>query len=138
VPFWPLDPGSGMGKKSGSAIRIRDKQPGSYFRELRSHCFGLKYLNCLMQIRDPGWSKFGSGVEKIRIQDKHPDPQHCWPHSFINHILAYLCIGLSLCRKQCLAWGSPLMPNFWLRLWSPTSSSEHREGFTLRCQAAWP
>ncbi len=36
VPFWPLDPGSGMVKKSGSGyvIRIRDEQPGSYFREL--------------------------------------------------------------------------------------------------------
>jgi hypothetical protein len=34
-----LTPGSGMGKK----IRIRDKQPGSYFRELRNNFFGLKY-----------------------------------------------------------------------------------------------
>jgi hypothetical protein len=25
-----------------------------------------------MQIRDPGWGKFGSGVEKIRLRDKHP------------------------------------------------------------------
>ena len=34
VPFGPLDPGSGMGKKSGSGsgmekIQIRDKHPGS-------------------------------------------------------------------------------------------------------------
>ncbi len=31
---WIRDPGSGMGKKSGygSGIRIRDEQPGSYFR----------------------------------------------------------------------------------------------------------
>jgi hypothetical protein len=45
-----------MGKKV--RIRIRDEQPGSYFRELRNPCFGLKYLNSLMQIRDPG---FGDG-----------------------------------------------------------------------------
>jgi hypothetical protein len=25
-----------------------------------------------MRIRDPGWEKFGSGMEKIRIRDKHP------------------------------------------------------------------
>jgi hypothetical protein len=25
--------------------------------------------NTLMRIRDPGWKKFGSGMEKIRIQD---------------------------------------------------------------------
>jgi hypothetical protein len=42
-----LTPKSGMGKKSGSGsgIRIRDEQPGSYFRELRNFLFfGLKYV----------------------------------------------------------------------------------------------
>jgi hypothetical protein len=68
------DPGSGIGKKSGSGIRIRDKQPGTYFRELRKQLFGLKYLNSLMWIWDPGWKNsdprwkiIGSG-----IRDKHP------------------------------------------------------------------
>jgi hypothetical protein len=66
------DPGSG----------IRDEQLGSYFLELRNHFLhflGLKYLNSLMRIRDPGsgmetvrirdpgWKKVGSG-----IRDKHP------------------------------------------------------------------
>ncbi len=32
VPFWPLDPGFGMGKKIN--IRIGDEHPGSYFREI--------------------------------------------------------------------------------------------------------
>jgi hypothetical protein len=43
-----------MGKKtgSGSQIRIRDNQHGSYFRELRNQFFGLKYLNYLMWVRD--------------------------------------------------------------------------------------
>jgi hypothetical protein len=26
----------------------------------------------MMQIQDLGWNKFGSGMEKIRIWDKHP------------------------------------------------------------------
>ncbi len=65
VPLWPLDPGSGLGKN-----RIRDDQPGSYFRELRNQF--LKYFNYLIGIRDPGWKKFGSGMENIRIRDKHP------------------------------------------------------------------
>ncbi len=45
-------------------IRIRDEQPGSYFPELINHFFGLKYLNSLMRIQDPG-----SGMETIRIRD---------------------------------------------------------------------
>jgi hypothetical protein len=53
-------PGSGIGKKSGSRIRIRDEQPGSYFRELRIYFFQLKYLNSLMRIRDR--KTFGSGI----------------------------------------------------------------------------
>jgi hypothetical protein len=75
-----LTPGSGKGKKSGSGIRIRDEQPGSYFLELTNHCFGLKYLNSLMRIRDgnklgsgirdPRWKKVGSGINI-------PDPQQC-------------------------------------------------------------
>ncbi len=76
-----LAPGSGMGKKWKIRIRIRDEQPGSYFRELRT-IFGLKkYLNSLMRpdlgsrmkkkirIPDSGWKKFGSGINI-------PDPQH--------------------------------------------------------------
>ncbi len=46
--FWPLDPGSGMGKKSRSGIRI-----------------GMR-----IRIRDP--DSFWSRIEKIRIRDKHP------------------------------------------------------------------
>jgi hypothetical protein len=44
VTFCPLNPGSGMGKKSrsGSGIRIRDEHPGSYLRELRKNFLGQK------------------------------------------------------------------------------------------------
>jgi hypothetical protein len=51
-------------------IRIRDEQPGSYFRKLRKQFFGLKYLKFGMGIRiqDPGW-------KKNRIRDgKNSDP----------------------------------------------------------------
>jgi hypothetical protein len=75
-----LTPGSGMGKNQDP--EIRDEQPGSYFRELRNHFFGLKYLNSLMQIRDPEWknSDPGSGMEKNsdpRSAINIPNPQHC-------------------------------------------------------------
>ncbi len=52
VPFWPLDPGSGMNK------------PWSYFRELRNN-FWIKIHKFFDS--DPG-----SGMEKIRIRDKYP------------------------------------------------------------------
>jgi hypothetical protein len=64
-----LTPGSGMGKKSGSGIRIWDEQPRSYFLELRNSLWAkiLKFFDA-----DPGWKKFGPGKEKSRIRDKHP------------------------------------------------------------------
>jgi hypothetical protein len=76
-----LTPGSGMGKKSGSGsgIRIRNEQTRSHFRELRNNFLGkiLKFCDA-----DPGWEKFGTKMEKIRIRDPEfginiPDPQHC-------------------------------------------------------------
>jgi hypothetical protein len=70
-----LAPGSGFrclfGPKKHIRIRIRDEQPGSYFRELRNNFLGFKYFNSLMRIRDPGWKKFGPGINI-------PDPQHCY------------------------------------------------------------
>jgi hypothetical protein len=50
-------------------IRIRDEQPGSYFRELRNN-FWVKILKFFGA--DPRQKKFGSGMEKIRMRDKHP------------------------------------------------------------------
>ncbi len=60
-------PGSGWEKVS-IWIRIRVEQPGSYFLELKNHFFaffGLKYLNSLMRIRDPGWRQFGRWLMEI-------------------------------------------------------------------------
>jgi hypothetical protein len=59
------DPGSGSGMNN----------PGSYFRELRNQFFGVKTLKFFDA--DPGWKKFGSGMEKIWIRDgKNSDPEH--------------------------------------------------------------
>jgi hypothetical protein len=64
-----------MGKKSGSGsgIRIRDGNPEQISERLRNHFFWLKYLNSLMQIRDPG-----SGMKKIRIQDQGSRMKKIW------------------------------------------------------------
>ncbi len=85
-----LTPGSGMGRKSASGSGIRDEQPGSYFLELRNHFhffgfLGLKYLNFLMRIRDPGWRQFVSGIRDGKKSNPGsginiPDPQHCFPY----------------------------------------------------------
>ncbi len=52
------------------------EQPGSYFRELRNHFLGLKYLDSLMRIQDgkntdPGWKKFGSGITATLMDPHH-------------------------------------------------------------------
>jgi hypothetical protein len=51
------DPGSGM------------NNPDHISESLEPIFFGLKYLKTLMRIRDPGWKKFGSGINI-------PDQQH--------------------------------------------------------------
>jgi hypothetical protein len=51
---------------------MRDEQIGLYFRELVNQFFGLQYLNYFMWIRDGKNSYPGSGMENIRIRDKHP------------------------------------------------------------------
>jgi hypothetical protein len=91
-----LTPGSGIrdGRKSASGSGIRDEQPGSYFFELRKHCFaffGVKILKFFdedpgsgmetVRIWDPGWRQFGSGIRDVKKSDPGsginiPDPQH--------------------------------------------------------------
>jgi hypothetical protein len=55
-----------MVKKAGSGSGMNN--PGHISESLET-TFGLKYLNSFMRIRDPGWKKFGSGMNI-------PDPQH--------------------------------------------------------------
>ncbi len=68
VPFWPRDPEFGMVKKSGSGSGMNKSD---HISESLETILGLKYLNSLMRIRDPGWKKFGSGINIL-------DPQHWW------------------------------------------------------------
>ncbi len=83
VPFWLLDLGSGMCRKSASGSGMSN--PDHIFQSLETIFLvflGLKYLNSLMRIRDPE-----SGMETVRIRDGKksdpgsginiPDPQHC-------------------------------------------------------------
>jgi hypothetical protein len=49
-----------MGKKSGSGSGMNNL---NHISESLEHFFGLKYINSLMRIWDPGWEKFGSGIE---------------------------------------------------------------------------
>jgi hypothetical protein len=58
-----------MGKKSGSGSGMNN--PDHISKSLET-IFGLKYSNSFMRIQDPGWEKFGSGMEKTWIRDKHP------------------------------------------------------------------
>jgi hypothetical protein len=67
MPFLLLDPGYGMGKKSGSGMN----NPNHISENLET-IFWLKYLNSLMRIRGIGWKKLRSGIG-INISD----PQHC-------------------------------------------------------------
>jgi hypothetical protein len=62
VPFWPMDPGTGIRDGQKIKIRIRDSDPDEHRI--------LKFF--LMRIRI--WNSFwpGSGTGKIRIRDKHP------------------------------------------------------------------
>jgi hypothetical protein len=49
---------------------------------LGNNFFGLKYLNSLMRIRDPGWKKFGFWIRDGKKKSDPgagkniPDPQH--------------------------------------------------------------
>jgi hypothetical protein len=66
----PLDPG-------WVENHIREEQPGSYFRELGNQYFGVKILKFFdadpgietIRIRNPGWKKLRSGMEKIWIRN---------------------------------------------------------------------
>jgi hypothetical protein len=66
------DPGSGM------------NNPDHIFLSLETIFLlflGLKYLNSLMRIRDPGWRQFGSGIRNGKKSDPGsviniPDPPH--------------------------------------------------------------
>ncbi len=95
---------------SGSGIRIRDEQPGSYFRELKKQFFWLKYLKSLMWIRDPGWKNSDSGWEKVGsgIRINIPDPQHCLSKTenslyYVDDMCRFVQ-SMSVCLKQIIGY----------------------------------
>ena len=69
-----LAPGSGMGKKSrsGSGMNIPDHIPESLITNFRVKIlkfFDADPVSGIFETQDPGWEKFGSGVNI-------PDPPH--------------------------------------------------------------
>ncbi len=89
---WILDTGSEMGKNSGSGS---GKNKPDHISESLETTFWVKILKFFHAAADPGWQKFGSGMEKtrirypgwkkfrsamekIRIRDNISDPQHCF------------------------------------------------------------
>jgi hypothetical protein len=69
---WIRDPGG---------VKSQDTDPG-WTTQIIFPFFGLKYLNSLMRIQDPGWQKFGSRINipesatlntKLRLYT-----YHCW------------------------------------------------------------
>jgi hypothetical protein len=66
VPFWPLDL-IWDGKKSGSGSGKNNPDHISVSLETIFWVEMLKFFDA-----DPGWKKFGSGMEKFRIRDKNP------------------------------------------------------------------
>jgi hypothetical protein len=61
-----------MGKKSECGSGMNN--PDHITESLKTNFLGLKFLNSLMWIRDPGWKKLYPGfeMEKCRIRDKPP------------------------------------------------------------------
>ncbi len=92
VPFWPLEPGSGMGKKLGSGSGIRDL--GWTTRIIFPRAYKPFLWVKILEFFD---ADPGSGMGTIRIRDGKksdpgsginiPDPQHFF---FSN----YLCCGV--------------------------------------------
>jgi hypothetical protein len=67
--FWPLDPGSRMGKKSGSGSEMNKPD---HISESLGIIFWIKILKFFDADSGSRIENSGSGMEKIRIRDKHP------------------------------------------------------------------
>jgi hypothetical protein len=65
-----LTPGSGMGKKSGSGSRMKNLD---HISESLKTIFCIKIHKLFDEDSGSLMEKFGSGMKKIRIQDKHPE-----------------------------------------------------------------
>ncbi len=61
MPFWPLDPGSRKGKKSGSGSGMNNSD---HISKILKTLFWVKIRSLILCC--------GSGLQEIRIRDKHP------------------------------------------------------------------
>ncbi len=77
MPFWPLNPGCGLGKNQDpDSASDSGMNKGIIFLKARNKFFGLKILKFFDADPDSGsfwpWIRDGN----IRIRDNSPDPQH--------------------------------------------------------------
>jgi hypothetical protein len=89
VPYWPLDPGSGMGKRSGSGmkkIRIRDPGPQHWTKDtltLAQMCPYFKLKRDRNLVTNPVRTYcFGSGSTTL-CAGRSSGPSPLWPNSFL-------------------------------------------------------
>jgi hypothetical protein len=103
-----LTPGSGVGESRHPDPGSGMNNPDHFFKSLETILllfWGLKYLNSLMRIRDPGWRQFGSGIRDGKKSDPGsginiPDLPH-WifialPKFYARHL------GVKITGPYCL------------------------------------
>jgi len=89
-------------------IRIRNEQPGSHFRELRTIFWVKNNINSWRGsgIRDPGWKKFGSGIIRDgKNSDLGSGISILAPHQWLLVIISFeswLVFGPNLVNHQLL------------------------------------
>ncbi len=130
VPFWRLDPGSGMGKKN------QDPDPGwSYFRSLKTIFWNkiIKFCDAMwIRIRDPEIFLTldpGSGIRDGKNSDlvfgiNIPDPQH-WIEELSkeNRTKKQNLTLLSLHREKCRKWDI-----YWRHMQPDYRNAIHHDG----------
>jgi hypothetical protein len=89
-----------MGKKSGSGSGMNNPD---HISESLDTIFWVKILKFFSA--DQGWKKFGSGMEEIRIRDKHPGSATLVEtmHTIAkNHEQSCVCKYLGAISKKCV------------------------------------
>jgi hypothetical protein len=127
VPFRPLDPGSGMGRKSASGSGMNNPDHIFSYKPF----FFVKILKFLMRIRDPGWRQFESRMEKSRIRDNNTDGIST-EHTRMFIINRYRIGNSSTGRYALLVQSTYLVPTV------PRPSKERHQSETHRGPLAHP
>ncbi len=87
-------------------VKKQDPDPGwttrlIFPRALKLMFFGLKYLNYLMRIQDPGWKTFGSGMNILNGFISVGDS---------DTVLIKLVLGFQSSHQTCLNPAGPISP----------------------------